>query len=83
MDIADIVIDNHVPPGDGLCNINGKVTGAFSSISGMLIMNTLVVEAQKEALKQGVTPLIFSSQNVDGFDNDYVYKHFGSRLKSM
>ncbi|WP_104399011.1 sugar isomerase domain-containing protein [Vibrio penaeicida] len=83
MDIADIVIDNQVPPGDGLCNVNGKVTGAFSSIAGMLIMNTLVVEAQKEALKQNVTPLIFSSQNVDGFDNDYVYKHFGSRLKSM
>ncbi|KJF94060.1 hypothetical protein UB33_11630 [Photobacterium angustum] len=83
MDIADVVIDNQVPSGDGLCNVNGKVTGAFSSIAGMIIMNTLVVESQKEALKQGVTPLIFSSQNVDGFDNDYVYKHFGSRLKSM
>ncbi|CCN69735.1 sugar isomerase domain-containing protein [Vibrio nigripulchritudo] len=83
MDIANIVIDNQVPPGDGLCNVNGKVTGAFSSIAGILIMNMLVVESQKEALKQGVTPLIFSSQNVDGFDNDYVYQHFGSRLKSM
>lgn len=83
MDIADIVIDNQVPPGDGLCNVNGKVTGAFSSIAGMMIMNMLVVESQKEALKQGVTPLIFSSQNVDGFDNDYVYQHFGPRLKSM
>ncbi|MBD1558853.1 sugar isomerase domain-containing protein [Vibrio sp. S9_S30] len=83
MDIADVVIDNQVPPGDGLCTINGKVTGAFSSIAGMLIMNTLVVEAQKAALEQGVTPLIFSSQNVDGFDNDNVYQHFGSRLKSM
>ncbi|WP_325895116.1 SIS domain-containing protein [Grimontia sp. NTOU-MAR1] len=83
MDIADVVIDNQVPPGDGLCNVNGKVTGAFSSIAGMIIMNILVVESQKEALKQGVTPLIFSSQNVDGFDNDYVYQHFGSRLKSM
>ncbi|WP_305842674.1 sugar isomerase domain-containing protein [Photobacterium leiognathi] len=83
MDIADIVIDNLVPSGDGLCNVNGKVTGAFSSIAGMMIMNMLVVESQKEALKQGVTPLIFSSQNIDGFDNDYVYQHFGPRLKSM
>ncbi|EDP59933.1 sugar isomerase domain-containing protein [Vibrio sp. AND4] len=83
MDVADVVIDNLVPSGDGLCRVNGKVTGAFSSIAGMMIMNTLVVESQKEALKQGATPLIFSSQNVDGFDNDYVYKHFGSRLKSM
>ena len=83
MDIADVVIDKQVPPGDGLCNVNGKVTGAFSSIAGMMIMNMLVVESQKAALKQGATPLIFSSQNVDGFDNDYVYQHFGSRLKSM
>lgn len=83
MDIADVVIDNQVPSGDGLCNVNGKVTGAFSSIAGMMIMNMLVVESQKAALKQGATPLIFSSQNVDGFDNDYVYQHFGSRLKSM
>ncbi|QUM81643.1 sugar isomerase domain-containing protein [Moritella sp. 5] len=83
MDIADIVIDNCVPTGDGLCNINGNITGAFSSIAGMLIMNILTVEAQKEAIKQGVTPLVFSSQNVDGFNNDHVYKHFGSRLKSM
>ncbi|GEM77569.1 sugar isomerase domain-containing protein [Vibrio sagamiensis] len=83
MDIADIVIDNRVPPGDGLCKVNGKVTGAFSSIAGMMIINILIVESQKEALKQGATPLIFSSQNVDGFDNDFVYQHFGHRLKSM
>ncbi|WP_255944432.1 hypothetical protein [Vibrio campbellii] len=56
------------------------MTEAFSSIAGMMIMNMLVVESQKEALKQGVTPLIFSSQNVDGFDNDCVYQHFGPRL---
>lgn len=83
MDIADIVIDNHVPSGDGLCQINGNITGAFSSIAGMVIMNTLVVEAQKKALELGTTPLIFSSQNVDGFNNDRVYDHFATRLKSM
>ena len=83
MEIADIVIDNQVPSGDGLFEINGKVTGAISSLSGMCIINTLVVESQKYALEKGVTPLIFSSQNVDGFDNDYVYKHFKGRLKSM
>ena len=83
MDIADIVIDNQVPSGDGLCEINGKITGAISSMSGMCIINTLVVESQKYALEKGATPLIFSSQNVDGFDNDYVYKHFKGRLKSM
>lgn len=83
MDIADIVLDNCVPTGDGLCEVNHRVTGAFSTISGLVLMNTLVVESQKSALAQGVTPLIFSSQNVDGFNNDDVYAHFSGRLKSM
>ncbi|TGA72109.1 sugar isomerase domain-containing protein [Aliivibrio fischeri] len=83
MDIADIVLDNRVPSGDGLCEINNRVTGAFSSISGMALINTLCTEAQKLALEQGVEPLIFSSQNIDGFNNDDVYEHFKGRLKSM
>lgn len=83
MDIADIVLDNHVPNGDGLCTINDRVTGAFSSISGMALINTICTEAQKLALAQGVEPLVFSSQNVDGFNNDDVYAHFKGRLKSM
>ncbi|MCG9787811.1 sugar isomerase domain-containing protein [Vibrio mediterranei] len=83
MDIADIVLDNQVPSGDGLCEINQRVTGAFSSISGMALVNTITTEAQKLALEKGVEPLIFSSQNVDGFNNDDVYAHFKGRLKSM
>ncbi|MGR5176134.1 sugar isomerase domain-containing protein [Vibrio parahaemolyticus] len=83
MDIVDIVLDNQVPSGDGLCKINKRVTGAFSSISGMALINTITTEAQKLALKQGVEPLVFSSQNIDGFDNDDVYAHFKGRLKAM
>ena len=83
MDIADVLLDNCVPPGDGLCEVNQQVTGAFSTIAGCVLINTLVVESQKIALAQGATPLIFSSQNVDGFDNDAVYRHFRGRLKSM
>ncbi len=83
MHIADIVIDNLTPCGDGLCLVNGKVTGAFSSIAGMVILNTIVVEAQREAIKQGVTPLVFSSQNIDGFCNEDIYRHFDGRLKAI
>lgn len=40
----------------------------------MVLINALVAESQR--LAQGVTPLIISSQNVGGFDNDDVYRHF-------
>lgn len=83
LDVADIVLDNCVPSGDGLCQINGRVTGAFSTVAGVVLLNTIVVESQKQALAEHCTPLIFSSQNVDGFNNDDVYAHFKGRLKSM
>lgn len=40
----------------------------------MVLINALVTESQR--LAQGVTPLIISSQNVGGFDNDDVYRYF-------
>lgn len=83
LDVADIVLDNYVPIGDGLCNVNGRVTGAFSTVAGVILLSTIVVEAQKQALARGGMPLVFSSQNVDGFNNDDVYAHFAGRLKSM
>ena len=81
MDIADIVLDNCTPTGDGAIEINHRPTGGVSSISGMLLINILCTESQKLALAKGVTPLIFSSQNADGFNNDDVYRHFHGRLK--
>ncbi|MGR5143263.1 sugar isomerase domain-containing protein [Photobacterium sp. DNB23_23_1] len=83
MDIADIVLDNCVPCGDGLCLVNHHVTGAFSSISGIILMNTIITEAQKKAVSIGHTPLVFTSQNIDGYNNDDVYNHFRGRLKAM
>lgn len=82
MDIADIVLDNKVPTGDGLCVINERITGAFSSIAGITLMNLLCTEAQKKALEQGVTPYVFHSQNIDGYNNQDIYGHFGSRLNT-
>jgi uncharacterized phosphosugar-binding protein len=81
MDIADIVLDNLAPTGDGAIEINQRPTGGISTISGMMLMHILCTEAQKIALEKGTTPLIFSSQNADGFNNDDVYKHFHGRLK--
>lgn len=80
-EFADCVLDNCVPSGDALLNIDGILTGPGSSISSMLLLNTIVSEAMKLCVAEGVTPPVFQSQNVDGFDNDSIYKKYDGRVK--
>lgn len=78
---VDYVLDNSVPKGDALINIDGILTGPGSSITSILLLNTITTEAMKLCVKQGVRPYVFQSQNVDGFDNDSIYKKFEGRVK--
>ncbi len=78
---VDCVLDNAVPYGDALMDIDGIKTGPGSSISSMFVLNTIVTEAMKICVKEGVRPNVLQSQNVDGFDNDSIYKKYESRVK--
>ncbi|MFI3283579.1 MAG: SIS domain-containing protein [Erysipelotrichaceae bacterium] len=80
-EFADCILDNCVPAGDALLNIDGILTGPGSSVSSMLLLNTIVSEAMKLCVAEGVTPPVFQSQNVDGFDNDSIYKKYDGRVK--
>ena len=80
-ELADCVLDNCTPSGDGCLNINGYVTGAVSSIASMFLVNTITSEALKIVIAKGFKPYVFQSQNVDGFDNEAVYRHFEGRVK--
>ena len=78
---ADIVIDTCVPSGDASLDLDGIKTGPASSIISMMLINTVVSEAIKIVLSHGKRPYVFQSQNVDGFDNDAIYRHFKGRIK--
>ena len=80
---ADLVLDTCVPSGDALLNIDGIKTGAGSSIVSMFLLNTAVSEAMQICVNEGVRPYVFQSQNVDGFDNDAIYKKYDGRVKSF
>lgn len=80
-EVADVVLDNCAPSGDGCLNINGYITGAVSSIASMFMLNTITSEAIKIVTDKGFKPYIFQSQNVDGFDNDAIYEHYKGRAK--
>jgi uncharacterized phosphosugar-binding protein len=82
-EIADLVLDNCVPPGDGMLQIGGELTGAASTISGCFIVNLMATEAMKIATEHGVKLPIYFSQNIDGFDNESLYKRYEKRIKHL
>jgi uncharacterized phosphosugar-binding protein len=82
-ELADLVIDNHVPSGDGLMKIDGNLTGPASSISGVFIVNTIATEAMKMAAADGVKLPVYFSQNIDGFSNEELYNLYENRIKHL
>jgi len=82
-EIADLVLDNCVPPGDGLLEIGGNLTGAASTLSGIFLINLIATEAMKIANAKGVKLPIFHSQNIDGFSNEELYEKYASRIKLL
>ena len=74
-EIADIHIDNHVPEGDTLVTLAENVqTGGGSTIAGMVIMNSIVVETIKQLNQQGTPFTIYPSHNVSREEMEAVHK---------
>ncbi len=82
-EIVDIIIDNYVPSGDGLLQIDGNLTGAASTLSGTFIVNLIATEAMKIAVEKGAKLPIYHSQNIDGYSNEELYKMYASRIKHL
>ncbi len=78
---SDCILDTCVPTGDALLNIDGVKTGPGSSIISMFLLNTVVSEALRICAEEGIKAPVFQSQNVDGFDNDAIYKKYDGRVK--
>jgi uncharacterized phosphosugar-binding protein len=65
LEVADIHIDNHIPVGDMLVTLEeGTRTGGGSTIAGMVIMNTIVVETIRALRSAGVDCPVYPSHNV-------------------
>lgn len=82
-EIVDLVLDNKVPPGDGLLKIDGTLTGAISSIAGIFLVNLVATEAMKIAHQKGIKLPIYYSQNIDGYSNEELYSIYKNRIKHL
>nr|WP_296064929.1 SIS domain-containing protein [uncultured Actinoplanes sp.] len=67
-DIADVVVDNHCPPGDALIELGPGLpaVGPSSTVVGLTLLNAIVVEALSVQLRRGETPEVFMSANIPG-----------------
>src|SRR5262245_33001958 len=67
-DVADIVIDNHCPPGDCVQEIDGLEwrTGPVSTVTGAMIINMLRCEVADRLVTLGIKPDLLPSHQFVG-----------------
>ena len=82
-EIVDLVLDNHVPSGDGLMHIDNNLTGPISTIAGVTLVNLIATEGMKKATKHAVKLPVYFSQNIDGYSNEELYGLFEGRIKHL
>jgi uncharacterized phosphosugar-binding protein len=68
IDVADIVIDNHCPPGDCVLELEGLEwrTGPTSTVTGAMAVNMLRCEVARRLLAKGHEPVLLPSHQFVG-----------------
>ncbi len=84
-EVSDIVIDNHVPKGDGVITKEYGQVGASSSIAGNFIAQSLVLEVINNYEEENKTPPIFVSANLPNGDehNKKLITKYQSRINPL
>ena len=82
-EIADIVLDNCAPDGDCCIRSQDLLIGPVSSMTSIMLVNTVATEAIKICQSRGFKPLVYQSQNVDNYDNTETYLHYKPRMRHL
>ncbi len=86
-DVADLVFDNGVCHGDASVNVGDLEmrVGPISTITSCMIAQSIVVQADENLWKEGITPPVFVSGNLpDGMErNQALIKRYMPRNKHM
>lgn len=86
-DVADYIIDNHVPPGDAVVPFYGDTlrAGAVSNVAGAFIWNALVAETVAVLEAKGITAPVYISSNMPGAktNNEALVKKYRRRIRHL
>ena len=77
-EVCDVVIDNMGCYGDDAIEVDGKMTGATSTVIGAMILQAIVCRAIELTAQRGGIPEVFHSANTAGGDEaneDYIRKY--------
>jgi uncharacterized phosphosugar-binding protein len=68
IDVSDVVIDNHCPPGDCVYEVDGLEwrTGPVSTVTGAMVVNMLRCEVAERLVARGVKPELLPSHQFIG-----------------
>jgi len=86
-DVADVCIDDYVPFGDTVIEVDGfdrPITG-ISSIIDFYVAHRLEMECIKKCVAEGITPPVWCSANIPDGDaqNEALRKKYNSRVKFL
>lgn len=87
-ELADVVIDNCVPPGDAILALPGLKSrmGPSSTVAGAAIINAIMIEAVAELLRRGENVPILPSANMEGVSEktlDEILSPYKGRIKYL
>lgn len=85
-DVADVMIDTHVPLEDALVHVDGlnAPVAAGSTVAVVAISCAIVAEVARLLVEAGMKPSTFVSPNVKGVDPDHnaaVFDEYASRVR--
>jgi uncharacterized phosphosugar-binding protein len=87
-ELADVVIDNCVPVGDAVLELQGLESriGPSSTVAGAAVMNSLVIEAVAELIRRGQQVPVLPSANVEGVNEETLnemLRQYGDRIRYL
>ena len=86
-EVADVVIDNHVPPGDAVVGFYDDAVRAasVSTVSGAFIWNALVAEVVSILEKEGIRAPVYVSSNMPGAkdNNEALVRRYRTRVRHL
>ena len=80
-ELADIVLDNGAPDGDAQMRYGTYTTGPLSTLSGIVLVNSIICETIQRCEQQNIEVPLFQSQNTERkTNNDALFKHYAVRI---